>query len=981
MVDARLGGKSEGLAEPYPVIGHLVDTAMVCGALWDRVLGERRGRRIADALGLGVEDARGNVMFWAGLHDLGKISPPFQDMLFRKRPRHRGFLSETGYEYDRSTGGQVARMRHEYATHVALPSLLTDLGYPRSGRPAGWLLTQVAQVLGGHHGCYPPDHERGHLDDPLMDVPELGAKEWARQRESHFRALHEVLGKPPVPQARALPVSLAVVLAGMVIVSDWIASQEHVVEGQQRAVRSAVDLASPAALLAHARRMEQSAPGLIEDAGLGRVEFKGGAFREVFPGIARPRPLQASVEAGLGEGRLDGPGILLISAPTGEGKTETALYAATVMGKAGGAEGIFFALPTQATANQMYGRLVDFARTNLASSAQLTLLHGAADLYGPYSDPLSVPEARERAEPLVLCDHEDTEGVESYVSVVAGRWLRDRGRGILAPLAVGTIDQALMAVLPLKRNALRHFGLTGKTVVIDEAHAYDAYTHALMLRLLEWLGALRIPIVLMSATLTGDIARGMIRAYLSGASPTGAPPQVPSPAYPGWLYVPADASRVIEPSEPLASEQQRDLAIDVRRVTHTYDSAHPQGRLGVLLETLDEVARHGGCAAVICTTVAEAQRTHEALRVHYRSRFGDDYRGWDDRAEDDQARCDAAAGPYLRLLHARFPAARRAELTAEAESWFGRTDKPGVRRPTGARGAVLVATQVIEQSLDLDFDLVVSDLAPLAMLLQRAGRVWRHLTPAPPRPSWADGPRVVVLAPVGKGARSGRVEPPPSWGEVYSPSLLHRTLDLLTGLRGAPIAVPGDVQRLVDQVYAPEFASAEPDALLERDFERLAGDMASTGMAEMVAIPPPHRVLSLHSLTTSDADEDLVRTRLGIDSVQVLPVYEDEDGRWLDEHCTMPLPLHGSAPRGRFTRREVRDLLAHVAPLAYGPWRAHCGPAHQPPKSWAKEPRLASVVLLPHRCPGDGRPPEGACIGDLRITYDRVLGLATERTD
>ncbi|MFB6525098.1 hypothetical protein [Streptomyces sp. NPDC056399] len=121
------------------------------------------------------------------------------------------------------------------------------------------------------------------------------------------------------------------------------------------------------------------------------------------------------------------------------------------------------------------------------------------------------------------------------------------------------------------------------------------------------------------------------------------------------------------------------------------------------------------------------------MRAHYRARYSDSYSGWDETAPDDQKQSDGEAGPRLRLLHARFPAGRRADLTAEAESWFGRTDKPGVRRPSGTRGAVIVATQVIEQSLDLDFDIVVSDLEPLAMLLQRAGRVWRHLTPAPPR--------------------------------------------------------------------------------------------------------------------------------------------------------------------------------------------------------------------------------------------------------
>ncbi|MEU6988533.1 CRISPR-associated endonuclease Cas3'' [Streptomyces sp. NPDC046324] len=973
MVDARLGGKSAGLAEPYPVIGHLIDTAGVCGAVWDGCLSPLQRDRISAALGLSVGDARSTVMFWAGLHDLGKIIPQFQDMLLRLRPQYQSFLKEPGFAHDRGQDSRIALLRHEYATHTALPSLLSAMGYPRAGRPARLLSTQVAQVLGGHHGRYPHDHEPGHLRDPLTCLPELGAGEWARQRAEHLQALYEVLGRPPVPQARALPVPLAVVLTGVVIVSDWIASQEHVVTDQQQAARSDLGLECAAGRKEHARRIESVAPALLKETGVGSVDFRDGGFGDLFPGITSPRPLQLSVAEGLLQAEPAGPGILLVTAPTGEGKTETALYAARKMGAACGADGIFLALPTQATANQMYGRLVDFARTNLVSPSQLTLLHGTADLHGPYAREPSGPSGRD-TDPRVLSDLEAAACDDSRVSVVAGRWLRERGRGILAPLAVGTIDQALMAVLPLKRNALRHFGLAGKTVIIDEAHAYDAYTHALMLRLLEWLGALRVPVVLLSATLTGTIAQGMLRAYLTGASPAGEAPALPTPSYPGWIYVPADGSRVLTPATPLASEQQRHLHVETHRVRHTYDPAHKGGRLAVLLQTLDDTVAHGGCAAVICTTVAEAQQTYQALCAHYRAVYGDDYRGWDDRAPVHEAATNA--GPRLRLLHARFPAGRRAELTSEAESWFGRTDKPGVQRPV--RGAVLVATQVIEQSLDLDFDLVISDLAPLAMLLQRAGRVWRHLEPAPPRPAWADRPRLVVLAPAGNGC-SRVAAPPRSWGEVYQPSLLQRTLELLIDLAGAPVDVPGDVQRLIDAVYASEFPSSAPEKLMERDFERLAHDMASAGLADMVAIPPPGAVTSLHRLTTSEADEDLVRTRLGIDAVQVLPVYDDEHGRWLDEDCTAPLPARGSSPEGRYTRRQIHDLLARAAPLAHGPWRTACGASNQPPVTWSTEPRLARLVLLPHRKDTSGRV-VGAVIGDRRITYDRVLGLVTERT-
>ncbi|MEV4973312.1 CRISPR-associated endonuclease Cas3'' [Streptomyces scopuliridis] len=976
MIDARLWGKSDGLAKPYPLIGHLVDSAMVCGAVWDGVLTAVQRRRVAEALDVDLEQARQVVMFWAGLHDLGKVMPQFQDMAVRARPAHCGFLREAAYTHDRANDSKVKKVRHEYATHRALPQLLAQLGYPVSGgRVARLLLAQVAQMLGGHHGRYPEGIEPQDVRGPLIGLPELGAGAWAEQRREHVAALYEVLERPAIPDCGALPMHLAALIAGVVIVSDWIASQEHVIQQQQKSIDAHPDFGSSTALCAHARSAERMASALVEDAGLGRATFGGGAFRDMFPEITSPYPLQLSIEEGLA-GAVNGPGILLVTAPTGDGKTETALYAASLMGAACGTAGLFFALPTQATANQMYGRLVRFAEQNLLESAQLTLLHGAADLYAPYTEPAD-DIAHGGVDPRVLSDHEFGGDQGRRISVEASRWLRKRGRGILAPLAVGTIDQALMGVLPLKRNALRHLGLSGKTVVIDEAHAYDAYTHALLLRLLEWLGAMGVPVVLLSATLTGETARGMVRAYLSGADADAGAREVPAPSYPGWLFASARGDHVVEPAEPLRSERERDLEVDVRRVTHTYEPTVEGGRLATLLDVLDDVATGGGCAAVICTTVAEAQQTYDALRAHYRSRYGDGYLGWDDRSEEDRAREDADVGPWLRLLHARFPAGRRAEITAEAERWFGRTDKPEVRRPTGSRGAVLVATQVIEQSLDLDFDLVVSDLAPMAMLLQRAGRVWRHAAPAPSRPDWSRGPRLVVLAPVGKDRR---LSVPPSWGDVYAPSLLHRTLELLELRNGASLAVPGDVQELVDAVYDPEFASAAPEELMERDLRRMADDMARHALAGMVALPPPRMVRSLHALTTSDADEELVRTRLGAESVQVLPVFENEAGLWLDEACSIRLPESGRGPASRFTTAEVRALLGYVAPLAHGPWRAECGSVNAPPVAWCEEPRLARLVVLPHRLTGGGTA-QGALLGQTRITCDRALGLVIRREE
>ncbi|MFE3830686.1 DEAD/DEAH box helicase [Streptomyces sp. NPDC059092] len=302
-------------------------------------------------------------------------------------------------------------------------------------------------------------------------------------------------------------------------------------------------------------------PRLLSEAGLGHAAFHERSSEGLFPEIRTPYPLQASLQSRLplAVDAEHGPGVLLVTAPPGEGKTEAALYAAMVMTATYGSSGLFLALPTQATANQMYERVVRFATHNLADPAQLTLLHGAAELYQGYAEP-------------------------------SGRWLRSRGRGLLAPISVGTIGQALLGVLPLKHNALRQTGLSGKTVIIDEAHSYDAFTHALLLRLLTWLGAMRVPVVLLSATLTGQTASGPVEAYLESAGRKGGAYALPAPVHPGRLY--ADAEQVTVPAEPVGSVRARSPDLAVRPVTHTYDPTVADGRPATLITAPLRTQRH-----------------------------------------------------------------------------------------------------------------------------------------------------------------------------------------------------------------------------------------------------------------------------------------------------------------------------------------------------------------------------------------------------
>ncbi|MGW0734436.1 CRISPR-associated endonuclease Cas3'' [Streptomyces sp. NPDC002851] len=910
-VDVRFWGKERGLPRPYPVVCHLLDTAAVFGALWDVLLGEGVQERLSRALGLSPGEARSVLSFWAGLHDLGKITPPFQAQVPEAFSAVRGdaaYACAQGAERERA-------FRHETATHWALSQLLDEAGYPGARRTLRLAVShQVAQLLGGHHGCFGPVLEARKLASASDYQPGLGEEGWARQRAAHFAELRRVTGAAAVPR-HGLPAELAVIVAGLVVVADWLASQKQAIIPLMP--RSGWR-GTPDDLEAHWIQARRAAPGLVRRARLGRVDFTVEKFADMFP--FEPNALQVDLVGRLPSLVEDrGSGLLLVTAPTGDGKTEAALYAASVLGRSAGARGLYFALPTMATADAMYPRVREFARGALSGERALTLLHSMAWLSPAYRDDGQMSTANSGEEAVSADPATETE---------AGTWLRGAKRGLLAPLGAGTIDQALAAILPLKYNALHLFGLSDKVFVVDEAHAYGPWMHQLLCRLLEWLGAFGAPVVLLSATLTGRTARSLLDAYRRGAGHSEA--SAVEPCYPGWLYADAATGEVSVPRHT-DSGRARTLDVELRHVAWDVGDGpvtpvRPGGRRAALREALRPVAEDGGTALVCCTTVAEAQRTYRDLR-----------RAFPELADRDGG---------LRLLHSRYPAKVRQRITAECEAAYGKPGGEGdVARPREA--SILVATQVVEQSLDLDFDLVVSDLAPLAQLLQRAGRGRRHQRGAAGRPAWAlpeDHPRLVVLEPVDA---EGITQTPRSWGTVYDAGLLRRTAVLLAEEARGGLAVPGDVQRLIDGVYAEEFVDRLQEAaereLRRMDAEREAGEMAEAHLARMVTICAPADVAgNLHELNRREAGvtQDLLTTRLGADSGRALCLYEQADGALtLDEAGDVPLP-DGVG----LSRDDLAQIMAHVTPVP-GRW-LQGGEGHPPPKGWDKQPVLKDLVLL-----------------------------------
>ncbi len=904
-VDARVWGKSRGLDRRYPLVCHLLDTAAVAGVLWDRVLTEPARRRLAEAVGVEEARLRRLISLWAGLHDVGKAIPGFQGLV---PDVYAELVRDLGDTLEAERSGQ--KFGHDTATHWGLTPVFEKWGYA-TGRSVGRsAYHQVAQLLGGHHGVVHRTPQRRIVAQGAC-VAELGGPGWEAQRVAHAEAVRRLVGAGPDDVVSGvLPASVAVVVLGLVIVADWLASQEAVI-CQRLPAEGWV--AGEGELAAHWAGAVTAAGAWVAEAGLGVAQWPEKSFGEQFDFAANA--LQASVAEELPR-LVDGPGLLLVTAPTGEGKTEAALHAASVMARASGASGLFFALPTMATADAMHGRVAEFAERNVAGERALVLLHSMAWLSEVYAEPA-----------------DESGGVVSDAcsALTAGRWLRGAKRGLLAPLATGTVDQALAGVLPVHYNMLRLLGLSNKVLVVDEAHAYGPWMHRLLMRLLEWLGAAGAPVVLLSATLSGRSASSLVDAYRRGCG--FSEPSEVAPVYPGWLYVSGSSGEV---SAPRSVGSERGRQIDVRTLTvgvEGVSGAVPERGLAVVGE-LRSLVQRGGCALVCCTTVAEAQETYRLLRAEFPQLA---------EAEDG-----------LLLLHSRFPAAQRLAITNRCEQAFG---KPGAgrRRPPVS---VLVATQVVEQSLDLDFDVVISDLAPLSQLLQRAGRCMRHdrqglEAQEGGRPAWVgDHPRLTVLEPVDA---QGEVRAPRRWGAVYPEALLRRTSSLLNERKGSSIAVPGDVQGLVDAVYAEDFCDRLVEAsdreLQERlDAEHLGEVLAQETLAAQTMINPPRGMVDLSELSRDGdvVDETLLTTRLGADSERAVCVFVQPGGAvTLDPEGNVAVPGWGRG--GRLSLRDARVVMRQTVPVP-GRWVRERGDEERVPASWERHAALRELCVLPmHR--------------------------------
>jgi CRISPR-associated endonuclease/helicase Cas3 len=777
----RYWGKARPLSTEGPQYHLLPYHCLDVAAVGQRLLVRhpKLARFLAERLGMETESFCRYAVFLLVLHDLGKFAESFQNL----RPDLLSILQ--GREKP-----QTQTIRHDTLGfglwRDAVRSRLAggrESGRSKSRRSstANHSIDDWVRAVTGHHGK-PPIEDSTVLIGDYFKPADIEAA-WSFIQEAAGLLLDGNLTLPQPESERMAEVSW--LLAGFSVLCDWLGSNEGFF-----GYRTQVML-----LAAYWEHAQQSAERALFHAGILPNELSeyfqlDDCFPNLKAGRIQPTPLQ-QLAASLP--LTDSPQLVILEDVTGAGKTEAALLLTHRLMKQTGATGFYFALPTMATANGMYRRMKAVYRRlfSAGSMPSLVLAHSARELSAEF-DATVLPGV---GQDTLQRYGDDTEPAEALCSA----WLADnRKTALLAAAGIGTVDQALLTVLPSRHQSLRMLGLLGKVLVVDEVHAFDAYTHRLLQALLSIHARLGGSAILLSATLPTSQRQAFVDAFAAGRQASG-----------------AMLEKTALTDYPLLSVWRQGGVME--RPVDTRDSVKRTVRVELVheMETVEHVLqqslKQGRCLCWIRNTVADARETYTDLRGRY-------------------------PNASMNLFHARFALQDRLDIENRVLDAFGPQSTEEQRK-----GRILIATQVVEQSLDLDFDVLVTDLAPIDLIIQRAGRLCRHTRDVVGNridgPDQRGEPKLFVYAPAPDTETDSQwfTRSFPKAGKVYPH---HGQLWLTVALLRAKsqFAMPEDARFLIEGVYGDEAQSGIPEGLQNKSWTAEGDSMAKNSLAGQNAL-------------------------------------------------------------------------------------------------------------------------------------------------
>ncbi|MBP3088476.1 CRISPR-associated helicase Cas3' [Corynebacterium sp. sy017] len=624
----------------YPLIAHLLDTTVVADFLFKKWLRSGLKQLIEDDLG---STASAQFCLAAGLHDLGKASPYFQHQPSKRGKDWdfiRSALTENGFNTSTDAQNKTsnADFRHEYFSVIALgkdiktKDLVVD----------NWLeLVWVA-----HHGQFSVISTNKTAQKKAKKAYSFFQDSlWGHSHQEIIKTIEHVTNCTRENLSESISPTVLILLSGLLVLADRIASQQPWVEYGVNLLKNQPNLLEKPDEWCRIRK--ENVAKLVESTvGLYQPFADYKSARHAILGNNSPRPAQQAAEHA-------GDGVWSVMAATGSGKTEAALLRHIHRN-----ERLLFLLPTQATTTAMMRRIHKvFSETKNVAA----LAHGLAVTDEFYSQPITT--FRDTTD-----EHYNDQG-----GLYPTEFVRTGASRLLAPICVGTIDQALISALPTKFNHLRLLALANAHIVVDEVHTMEHYQTELMAQLMTWFAATKTPVTFLTATLPAWQHKRLYQAY-QGKSPA-LPPKFPA----------------VESWHPEKSSTQIDLPANVEKLTLDIDATDDLVESHIRWVNQMRVLYPQARIAIICNTVARAQEVASHL------------------------------GTDTIIIHSRMTAVHRNDAASKLHELAG----PG----STSTGLTVVGTQAIEASLDFDVDLMRIEICPAANLIQRAGRLWRRIDP------------------------------------------------------------------------------------------------------------------------------------------------------------------------------------------------------------------------------------------------------------
>ena len=746
------------------------------------------------------------------LHDIGKFARSFQNKV-------TGLSSELVPE---SIGLQD--IRHDSLGFALWQHYLRQQLLSPKQKISSIAIDRWLEIVCGHHGKPPQKLGKGKVRGALVsdeDIPAADA--FLRELSKHW--LPDLTPLNSINKQNFKDTSWQ--LAGVAVLADWLGSDQSIFQYESET-------------LPLTEYWQQVALKKAEVA-LAKSEFEPKAInpfssiKDQFDFILKPTPLQQFAQT------VDipqSPQLFILEDVTGAGKTEAAMVLVHRLLSQGLAQGVYVGLPTMATANGMYDRLRKSYQSLFQGQPRpsLVLAHGACQLSKHFQESIQLAEQQDDQNYAV-----DDQSASAYCN----QWLADsRKKALLADVGVGTIDQALLAVLPARHQSLRMLGLKSKVLLLDEVHAYDSYIRELLAALLQAHAAQGGSVILLSATLPHKFRKELLDAYLKGRN-LELPVLPATKDYP--LVSQACDQGFAEKKLPTRDSVKR--RVQIKRVNDSTDA----------IELIIRAVEQGRCICWIRNTIKDVRSAWQQLQE-------------DSRIDQEK----------LTLFHSRFAMIDRQTVEADVLSRFGKESDSEQRS-----GQVLIATQVVEQSLDLDFDIMISDLAPIDLLIQRAGRLQRHNRDATgnrlngeqsdQRPT----PCLYLHTPDPQSVHSDqwlRSVLPGTQGVYSHVGQLWLTARLLLEKQG--FAMPEDARDLIEGVYGDTAQGLIPEQLQRASDDALAKDNASKNMGDFNCLKLEAGYNWKSGGPANGWDEDThIPTRLNeVETVPVVLVVPDDSG-------------------------------------------------------------------------------------------------------